>query len=101
MRIRIIHKPPLACIDGVRLDQFEVGLQYEVGNLIGAVMLAERWAEPVPSDAPALLTPLEDLASERDKSQPGNLIRASHPPRIDAPPTLALDRRRRSRNRPS
>jgi len=100
MRIRIVRKPPVACIDGVRLDQFELHFQYEVGNLIGAVMLAEKWAEPVPSDAPALLVPLDDFSSDGDNSQPPNPIRESYAPSIDGPSALALDRRRRSRNGP-
>ena len=101
MRIRIVRKPPVACIDGVRLDQFEVDFQYEVGNLIGAVMLAERWAEPVPSDAPALLLALDDFSTDGDNSHPPHPIRESYPPSIDEPSALAPDRRRRSRARPS
>ena len=58
MRIKIIQKPTVTCIDGVRFDRFEVGYQYEVGNLIEAVMLAEKWAELVPSDEPVLVVPL-------------------------------------------
>jgi hypothetical protein len=67
MRIRIIQKPSLACIDGVRLDYFEVGYQYEVGSLIGAFMLTERWAEPVAPDAPAFGSWLDEFTSERDE----------------------------------
>jgi len=89
------------CIDGVRLDLFEVGFQYEVGNLIGAVLLAENWAEPVPSEDPALGTPLDEFAFDADANHPPNLIRETYPPYYDGPPAVALDRRRRSRKRPA
>jgi hypothetical protein len=60
MRIRIIHRPPETSIDGIRLDRFEPGFQYEVGNSLGAVFLAEGWAEPVDLNEPALLVPFSD-----------------------------------------
>ena len=34
MRIKIVQKPALSCIDGVRFYIFE-GFQHEVGNVIG------------------------------------------------------------------
>ena len=46
MRIRLVQKPPPDCIDGVDTDRFEVGSEYDVGNTIGAVFLAEKWAVP-------------------------------------------------------
>jgi hypothetical protein len=60
-------------------------------------MLAEGWAEPVASDVPALLTPLDEFMPDRDKSHPVNLVRETYPPYVEEPPALALDRRRRSR----
>jgi hypothetical protein len=69
MRIRIIQKPSLACVDGVRLDYFEAGNQYEVGSLIGAFMVAERWAEPVAPDVAAFGSRLDEFAPERDRSR--------------------------------
>jgi hypothetical protein len=60
MRIRILQRPPDDSIDGIRLDRFEPGYQYEVGNSLGALMLAEGWAEPVQLDEPALLVPFSD-----------------------------------------
>jgi len=90
----------VACIDGVRLDLFEVGFQYEVGNLIGAVLLAENWAEPVPADGSALAIPLDEFAFDGHTNYPPNLIRETYPPYYEAPPAVALDRRRRSRKRP-
>ena len=56
MRIRVIRKPTQPSIDGVRLDQFYPGGQYDVGTLLGAVMLAEGWAEPSDSTEPAFAT---------------------------------------------
>jgi hypothetical protein len=98
MRIRIIQKPSVACIDGVRLDQFEPGQQYEVGNVFGGLLLAEGWAEPVDDPSPALVIPLAELKSDAAQS-PTNLIRETNPLYYDRPRALALDRRRRSRNR--
>jgi hypothetical protein len=98
MRIRIIQKPSVACIDGVRLDQLELGQQYEVGNVFGGLLLAEGWAEPVDDPSPALVIPLE-LSSDAAAPSPTNLIRESNPPYYDRPRALALDRRRRPRNR--
>jgi len=51
MRIRIVQRPFTPSIDGLRLDHLEPGHEYEVGNLVGALMLAEGWAEPVPFEA--------------------------------------------------
>jgi hypothetical protein len=53
IRLRIVQHPPIADVDGIRLDYFEVGAEYHVGNTIAALLLAEGWAEPVPLDAPA------------------------------------------------
>ena len=96
MRIRIIRKPTLSCIDGVRLDNFQPGTQYEVGNTLGAVFLAEGWAEPVASDEPAVVIPISELAADAPEP-PSNLVREAFPPYYDGPPALALDRRRRPR----
>jgi hypothetical protein len=57
MRIKIVQQPPIVEIDGIRLDSFEVGLEYEVGNTVAAVFLAEGWAEPTPLDAPRPVLP--------------------------------------------
>jgi hypothetical protein len=47
MRIRIVRVPPIASLDGVRLDRFAVGREYEMGNTIGSLLLAEGWAEAI------------------------------------------------------
>jgi hypothetical protein len=46
MRIRIIRPLPVREVDGVAVDNFEVGCEYEIGSRLGALFLAERWAEP-------------------------------------------------------
>jgi hypothetical protein len=60
VRIRIVHKPALEGIDGIRLDYFEVGREYEVGNSVGALLLAEGWAEPVAFDAQKPYVPFSE-----------------------------------------
>jgi hypothetical protein len=60
MNVRIVRSPPITEIDGVRLDGFQVGLEYDVGNSIGALLLAEGWAEPVALDAPKPIVPFSD-----------------------------------------
>jgi hypothetical protein len=47
MRIRIVRPPPVRDVDGIAVGAFEVGREYEVGPSLGALFLAERWAEPV------------------------------------------------------
>ena len=51
IRIKIVQPPAIKGIDGIRLDCFQLGLEYEVGNSVGALLLAEGWAEPIPLDA--------------------------------------------------
>lgn len=102
MRIKILQKPPTSSIDGIRLDHFEPGFMYVVGNTLGAVMLAERWAEPVTDDEePALLVPLSQAAAFSDcvsELAPSNLFREVVPPYFDHLDTAGeLDRRTRSR----
>ena len=60
MRIRIVQLPTMESLDGIRLDHFAIGGEYEVGNCIGALLLAEGWAEPVSLDAPAPYVPFND-----------------------------------------
>jgi hypothetical protein len=54
MRIRVIQKPSLQSIDGIRLDLFQPGQQYEVGTTLAMLFLAEGWAEPVDAAVAAL-----------------------------------------------
>jgi hypothetical protein len=76
MRLRIVRRPTESRIDGIRLDHFRVGDQYEVGTALGAVFLAEGWAVPVPDDVPVPARGVEYQAS----TTPPNLIRESYRP---------------------
>lgn len=97
MRIRVIRTPTRACIDGVQLDRFVPGQQYDVGNLLGAYLFAEGWAEPVDDFRPAMIIPRDELAPDMDPTLPPNLRREHYPPYYDGPP-ISLDRRRRRRH---
>jgi hypothetical protein len=48
MLIRIRQHPPVTNIDGLDVRFLEAGNVYEVGSVLGSVLLAEGWAEPVP-----------------------------------------------------
>ncbi len=103
MRIRILQRPPTSSIDGIRLDRFEPGFLYDVGNTLGALMLAEKWAEPVADEEPALLVPLSQAEAFSDcvaERAPLNLVREIVPPYFDHLNVAGeLERRRRSRRR--
>src|SRR6476469_8043356 len=62
MRIRITQTPSAREVDGIRLDRFVPAMEYEVGNMLGGLLLAEGWAELVPSDEPALVIPIGEIA---------------------------------------
>jgi hypothetical protein len=106
MRIRIIKEPPIASIDGIRLDYMVVGRDYEVGNSLGALLLAEGWAEPVALNAPALVVPFSindpfdsrmlyrdapNLVQEREAPVPDHDIAADRVAQTGA--VIALPRR--------
>ena len=56
MRVRIVRRP-LGTIDGMALEEFELGGVYETGSQLGCLFLAEGWAEPVgPESQPAART---------------------------------------------
>ena len=86
MRIRIVQAPPIPEIDGIRLDCFHVGREYDVGNSIGSLFLAEGWAEPLPLDAPKPIEPFTEndpydarpLYDGREVDTPRNLIKDKH-----------------------
>ena len=94
IRIRIRQRPFTASIDGLRLDSFEVGRVYEVGNLTAALLLAEGWAEPVVADEPAPARPpaapvaVRRPTPKRDPDNPPNLIREDDPPYLERLPPL-------------
>jgi hypothetical protein len=62
LRIRVVQKLSITSIDGIHLQGFEPGQSYDVGATVGALLLAEGWAEPddgspvTAVDAPAPVT---------------------------------------------
>ena len=96
IRIKICQIPKDACIDGVQLDRFVPGQQYEVGNLLGAYLLAEGWAEPATQDGRSFVASISEFGAETDEPLPPNLRREAYPPYYVGP-ELALDRRRTRR----
>jgi hypothetical protein len=101
MRILVIQRPPVDCIDGMRLDRFMPGHQYEVGASLAALFLAERWAEPVTGAPPALAIPLDEFDADADAapSTPPNLVREIYPPYYDGPAAFATAGKRRDRSK--
>ncbi len=86
-------------VDGIRLDVFEVGRQYDVGTMVAALFLAEAWAEPVADDEPPLVIPFSEVdpfVSRVIRESPPNLVRDTYPPYVDDV-ALAADRTRRSK----
>jgi hypothetical protein len=105
MRIKCIQQPTQVSVDGLRLDRFEPGYQYEVGNSLGALMLAEGWASPVAFEEPALVVPFSEVdphapKSFREAGAPPNLTREHYPPYLVDDLAAAADFERRRRRRP-
>ena len=74
-------------VDGIDLRRFSIGLTYELGNNLGALFLAEGWAEPVADDAPALIVPFSEndpfMTRVVDPQAPTNLRRETYSANID------------------
>ena len=68
MRIRVIHTPTENDIDGIYLDRFEVGHEYEVGPILGAYFLAQEWAEPVASETRIEFYPMRRWKERPDRA---------------------------------
>ena len=87
IRIEVVQRPPMSSIDGIRVDRFEPGNQYEVGNSIGALFLAEGWAIPVPLDSPVDNVPFDEHHPYDPRplfrDDPSNLKRESNPPYLN------------------
>ena len=66
LRIRIVRSPKAICIDGLQMDQFRLGQEYDVGWRFGSLMLLEGWAEPVGFEAPRSQTNDEPRAKAAD-----------------------------------
>ena len=94
MRIRVLQTPTIAEVDGIRLDVFLPGVQYEMGNCLGALFLSEGWAIPVDSVEPAMVIPLSEFSADRPASpSPPNLVREIYPPYFnEGSVALAADR---------
>jgi CheY-like chemotaxis protein len=45
-----ICRHPVGSIDGLRLESFRPGITYDIGPQLGAIFMAEGWAEPVTSE---------------------------------------------------
>ena len=99
LRVTILHTPPIADIDGIQLDCFEVGHQYELGNSLAALFLAEGWAEPVPLDDPRPHTPFSDNDPFETRIVRNDLARENHPPYLDRHTAADFKSRRRPRRR--
>jgi len=83
------------------VDRFEPGNQYEVGNSIGAVFLAEGWAVPVPLDSPVDNLPFDENDPYDPRplysDDPSNLKRESNPPYLNREVAAEFKRRKRRR----
>jgi hypothetical protein len=86
-------------VDGIRLDQFRPGRQYVLGNSLGALFLAEGWAEPVEDDEPSPAIPPTKFT---DKTYSDELRLRDFPRNIFTKrvlPAVAADRRRLTHRR--
>lgn len=81
MRISVVRTPPIASIDGIRLDRFEPGSEYELGSSLGPLFLSEGWGVPA-VDEPAEPAP-PHAASPTESADPPNLYRETYPPLVD------------------
>jgi len=106
VRLRIVQRPPAKDVDGLRMDRYELGHTYEVGNVLGEVMMAEGWAQPVADNSPGGLVslneteplPLDAKPVSQNGASPSNLIREVSPPTFDHL-GIAADRERRHHKR--
>jgi hypothetical protein len=99
MRIKIIRQPRETCIDGIQLDRFVPGIEYDVGNTVGAYLMAMGWAEPLVSDPAATLSVPSDVRGDTGaRREPSNLHREFYPPYYDGPQIVVERRRLRRRS---
>jgi len=103
MRIRVVQRPSTPVVDGIDLRHYVPGQKYEVGTCLGALMLAEGWAEPVEDSEPTII-PFSDADPFTprvfDRNSPPNLVRETYPPYADTIATAADFDRRRPRRQP-
>jgi CheY-like chemotaxis protein len=62
VRLRICRQPA-GTIDGIRLDQFQPGLVYDIGSQLATVFLSEGWAEPIAAQAEPVRRPPHRIAA--------------------------------------
>jgi hypothetical protein len=60
VRLRITQRLH-GSIDGMQLGRFQPGFVYDVGPVLGALMLAEQWAEPVDEKSQATVSPVSSI----------------------------------------
>jgi hypothetical protein len=72
MRIRVLQRPSAASVDGPWVDRSYLGRQHEVGNLLGALLLAEGSDEPVADEQPALHIPFSETSSLVERQTPSS-----------------------------
>jgi hypothetical protein len=106
IRIRIVQTPPISGVDGIQFDCFEVGKEYQMGNTLGSLFLAEGWGEAVALDAPAPVEPFSDRDPFDSRvlyaDGPPNLIKDSqawYPDRVERDIAADYQWRRRTRKR--
>src|SRR5437867_2436821 len=102
MRIKMLRSPAQGEVDGVDLRRFVAGHTYEVGSQIGALLLAEAWAEPLPDHDPAAVIPVSEsdpfMPRLVSRTSPPNLTRETYPSYGDDV-AIAADLARRKRRR--
>jgi hypothetical protein len=101
IRIRIVRKPSISNLDGIRFSHFEVGGEYVVGSMTGAVLLAEGWGVPIDEPAPTAqpYEPVHVVRREIDPKSPPNLVRDRWPQPFEKRIAIAAERKRRKSDR--
>jgi hypothetical protein len=84
MRVRITERPTIDCIDGIHLDRFRPGFEYEVGARLAEFLIVEGWGEPIVSEPAA---PQDTHAGARTRG--GRRERRSNIIRVGQGPLLA------------
>jgi hypothetical protein len=82
MRIRVVRRPSVASIDGIRLDHFEPGSEHELGSGLGSLFLSEGWGVPVAERTHALENGRAGAPTDA-AADPPNLQRETYPPYAD------------------
>jgi hypothetical protein len=89
MRIRIIQRPSVPCIDGVQLDHLYPGRQCDLEEPLGALFIAEGWGV---LDSPAEEAALPPNVEPDRRRYDRKVVSVVFPPRYHGP--RIVDRRR-------